>query len=72
MRNRPALWHGWRLVIAATIGGAVGTALWMADIRLLGQVPVVKFDVRAARGELVSPVYEGWYELGGTTYALFG
>jgi hypothetical protein len=29
-------------------------------------------DVAAAKGDLVTPVYEGWYEVGGTTYALFG
>lgn len=29
-------------------------------------------DVRASKGAGVSPVYEGWYELDGTTYALFG
>jgi hypothetical protein len=39
---------------------------------LLAQVPAVKFDVPATKGLLVSPVYEGWYQLGKTTYALFG
>jgi hypothetical protein len=36
------------------------------------QVPAVKFDVRATTGQGVSPVYEGWYESAGATYALFG
>jgi hypothetical protein len=36
------------------------------------QVPAVKFDVAAARGLVVAPVYEGWYEVDGTKYALFG
>lgn len=40
---------------------------------LHAQVPAaVKLDVRTARGQIVSPVYEGWYRLGDTTYALFG
>lgn len=34
--------------------------------------PAVKFDLRAARGQVVSPVFEGWYQLDGMTYALFG
>jgi hypothetical protein len=29
-------------------------------------------DVRATKGAGVSPVYEGWYQLEGKTYALFG
>ena len=36
------------------------------------QIPVVNFDVRAAKGLMVSPIFEGWYQLDGTTYALFG
>jgi hypothetical protein len=36
------------------------------------QIPAVKFDVRAARGLVVSPFYEGWYEVDGKRYVLFG
>ena len=40
---------------------------------LHAQVPAaVKLDVRTARGQIVSPVYEGWYRLGDTTYVLYG
>jgi hypothetical protein len=41
-------------------------------LQLTAQVPAVKFDVRASKGLGVSPVYEGWYRVDGTTYALFG
>jgi hypothetical protein len=51
---------------------AIGTAAWMPDLGMRAQVPAVKFDVPAASGLLVSPVYEGWYELDGTKYAFFG
>jgi hypothetical protein len=55
------------------------TALFTGIIALLhtpgaraqGQVPAVKYDVPAARGMVVTPVYEGWYEAEGTKYALF-
>ena len=72
MMNRSGPWRGWRLLAATTMVVAVGTAPWMPDLQVRAQIPAVKFDVRAASGELVSPVYEGWYELDGTTYALFG
>jgi hypothetical protein len=42
------------------------------DFVVRAQVPAVKFDVRAAKGLAVSPVYEGWYQLDGAMYALFG
>ncbi len=35
------------------------------------QVTVVNSDVRATRGQTVSPVYEGWYQQDGTTYGVF-
>ena len=35
-------------------------------------VPAMKFDVQGAKGELVSPIFDGWYASGGATYALFG
>jgi hypothetical protein len=40
------------------------------DVR--AQIPAVKFDVKAARGLVVTPVYEGWYEADGKRYVLFG
>ena len=45
---------------------------WMSSPHVLAQIPVLKLDVRAARGDVVSPVYEGWYEVGGMRYASFG
>lgn len=45
---------------------------WLTGLTVLAQTPALKLDVRAARGDVVSPVYEGWYQLDGTTYALFG
>jgi hypothetical protein len=50
----------------------MGTVPGVFSLGLRAQVPAIKFDVDAAKGLLVSPVYEGWYQLGGTTYVLFG
>jgi hypothetical protein len=50
----------------------MGTVPWLFGPGLQAQPPAIKFDILAAKGLLVSPVYEGWYQLGGTTYALFG
>lgn len=71
-----------RLACSGHVRLRVALALmWMAtgvvpSQRALGvgaQVPAaVKFDVRAVKGQSVSPVYEGWYQLDGATYALFG
>src|SRR5262245_3969018 len=72
MKNRAGGSRHSRLLVAATIFVTIGTATWMADLGMRAQVPAVKFDVKAARGLLVSPVYEGWYELDGTKYVLFG
>jgi hypothetical protein len=47
-------------LIAAAFGSNAGA-----------QIPAVKYDVRAARGLPVSPVYEGWYEVDGRRYVLF-
>jgi hypothetical protein len=53
---------------------AIGTASWLFTLGLRAQAPVpsVKLDVVAARGLQVSPVYEGWYQIGAARYALFG
>jgi hypothetical protein len=63
--------RGLRLIVLATVFGAIGV-LPILRIEARAQSPAVKFDVRAARGLMVSPVYEGWYEVDGTRYALFG
>ena len=62
---------GLRLVASAAVvfGAAAGALSSIPAVR--AQVPAVKFDVRAAKGLAVSPVYEGWYEEGGTKYVLF-
>lgn len=51
---------------------AIATASAMTGVVLRAQIPVVNFDIRAAKGLVVSPIYEGWYQLDGTTYVLFG
>ena len=60
-----------RLHILVTIVGAVGALLSTHGVGVRAQSAAVKLDVRAAKGLVVSPVYEGWYEVGGTKYALF-
>ena len=59
--------RGVRLLVLAAAVGATAT---LGSVR--AQIPAVKFDVKAARGLPVSPVYEGWYEVDGKKYALFG
>jgi len=51
---------------------ALGAAFSTGSLVLHAQTPAVKFDVRAASGQVVSPIYEGWYELGGARFVLFG
>jgi hypothetical protein len=36
------------------------------------QTPAIKLDVPSTTGLPVSPIYEGWYQMGATKYALFG
>jgi hypothetical protein len=72
MVNRSSAGRRSRLHFAKTMFAAIGTAAWMLALVVRAQVPAVKFDVKAARGLLVSPVYEGWYEHDGTKYVLFG
>ena len=64
--------HGLRLFVLATLFGAMGALPSTRGVGVRAQTPAVKLDVREARGLLVSPVYEGWYEVDGTRYALFG
>ncbi len=60
-----------RLLILVVILGVMGALASTLRVDLRAQSPAVKSDVRAARGLVVSPVYEGWYEVDGTKYALF-
>lgn len=62
---------GPRLLVLATIFGTIGVLPSTLGVDARAQSPAVKFDVRATKGLVVSPVYEGWYEVEGTTYALF-
>jgi len=57
-----------RLVVVC----AVGTLAWLVGPGVGAQAPALKLDIAAARGLQVSPIYEGWYRIGATTYALFG
>jgi hypothetical protein len=59
-----------RFVLIAAVG--VATLPAMPAPRVRAQTPAVKFDVQAATGGAVSPVYEGWYAVEGKKYALFG
>jgi hypothetical protein len=63
--------RGVRLFVLATVVGAIGALPSMSGLDVRAQIPAVKFDVRAAKGLAVSPVYEGWYEADGRKYALF-
>jgi hypothetical protein len=57
-------------VLTAVVGLATLPPLVAPGVR--AQTPAVKFDVQAAKGGAVSPVYEGWYAVDGRKYALFG
>ncbi len=50
----------------------LGTVSWAFNPGARAQAPAIKFDVSAAKGDLVSPTFEGWYSVGGMTYGLFG
>jgi hypothetical protein len=64
--------RGVRLLVLAAALGAMGVLASLVTLRVHAQIPAVKFDVRAAKGLPVSPVYEGWYEVDGAKYVLFG
>jgi hypothetical protein len=70
--NRSDSTRGVRHFVLAALCLVLGTLPPMIGPSLRAQIPAVKFDVRAAKGLLVSPVYEGWYEVDGTKYVLFG
>jgi hypothetical protein len=61
-----------RLLVLTTVFGAIGALPSIRGPGVRAQIPAVKFDVLAAKGVVVSPVCEGWYEVDGTRYALFG
>lgn len=64
--------RGVRLLVLATVCGAIGTVPSLPGPGVRAQIPAARFDVRAAKGLEVSPFYEGWYEVGGTKYVMFG
>jgi hypothetical protein len=64
--------RGLRLLVLTTVFGAIGVLPSMPGLGVRAQIPAVKFDVRAAKGLLISPFYEGWYEVDGTRYVMFG
>ncbi len=70
--RQPTPLRGLSLLVIAVSYAGISTAVFAPNVALRAQAPAVKLDVRAARGLVVSPVYEGWYRLGDTTYALFG
>ena len=59
-------------LLLLTMGIAAGVVFHELGPVLRAQGPAVNFGVRAASGLVVSPVYEGWYQLGDKTYVLFG
>jgi hypothetical protein len=61
-----------RVSALVALCGVVSGIASMPGLDVRAQAPAVKFDVQAAKGLPVSPVYEGWYQHKGTTYALFG
>src|SRR5688572_24314987 len=64
--------RGLRLLVLTTVVGAIGALPSMPGPGVRAQIPAVKFDARAAKGLVVSPLYEGWYEVDGTRYVMFG
>jgi hypothetical protein len=71
--RRPHALPGSLSLLAVAIWcAAIGPAVVAPLATLHAQVPAVKQDIRAARGLVVSPIFEGWYQLGDATYALFG
>jgi hypothetical protein len=61
-----------RVVAVAAFGVVMSVAASVPGLVLRWQTPAVKFDVPVAAGLAISPVYEGWYQHNGATYALFG
>ena len=49
---------------------ALSAVAWAAPAS--AQITAQNQDVKAKRGQGVSPIYEGWYEFNGAVYALFG
>lgn len=64
--------HPFLPVALTTICVSMSLSGFVPDFVVRAQVPALKFDVRAAKGLGVSPVYEGWYQLDGAMYVLFG
>jgi hypothetical protein len=64
--------RGLPLLVFTTMCVAMATAPSKLSLVAHAQAPAVSFDIRAAKGLVVSPIYEGWYEVGGATHVLFG
>jgi hypothetical protein len=64
--------RGLRRLVLTTVFGAIGAFSLMFGPGVRAQIPAVRFDVRAAKGLGVSPFYEGWYEVDGTRFVMFG
>jgi hypothetical protein len=61
-----------RGLLPATTLVVLGIVSWAFHAPARAQGPAIKLDVSAAKGDLVSPTFEGWYTVAGTTYGLFG
>jgi hypothetical protein len=64
--------RGVRFLVLAAVFGTIGAIPSMFGVGVRAQVASVKSDVRAAKGLVVSPVYEGWYDVDGRKYVMFG
>jgi hypothetical protein len=60
------------LAVAAACAAAAAGVVSFGVARPHAQSPALKLDIRGAKGQVVAPIYEGWYDLAGTRYALFG
>jgi hypothetical protein len=72
MMHRSNSPRGARLLGRTTLFAATAAVASLLVLRVSAQIPAVKFDVQAAKGLEVSPLYEGWWEVDGTKYVLFG
>jgi hypothetical protein len=70
--NAPDSARGVPLLVLTTVLGVMGACPSTVGLGVGAQIPAVKFDVRATKGLVVTPVYEGWYEVDGRTYVMFG
>lgn len=64
--------RGRRHIVLMIVLSAIAALPSTLGVDVRAQTPAVKFDVRATKGLVVTPVYEGWYDKDGTRYAVFG